>query len=110
MKLTKRAEDRLATVRDERHRHVGAHARVVRDDGSRVRWCTWAGLRMNARLVAALDDIAPTLLDETGAFDNLQIALRGDASMAAVGRAYAFLERAVCERWVLVRPVCPLPG
>lgn len=77
--LTARARDRLAELRDEYAPRVDRRHTMVVADASRTRWWTWAGLRLNATYVAALDAVAPDLLDETTAFDNFQIALRGDA-------------------------------
>lgn len=85
--LSRRATDRLATLRRDRRHQVDELSRVIVEDSGRVRWWTWAGLRQNARYVAALDAVAPELLDDTSTYDNLQIALRGDADAYVVTSA-----------------------
>lgn len=79
--LTRRAVHRLEALREEYADRIAENATVVSTaDGRRVRWWTWAGARANATLVAALYQAAPELLDELSAFNNWQIALRGDAT------------------------------
>ena len=85
--MTNRAKDRLAKLREERSAQVDELSLVVADDGVRMRWWTWAGLRQNALWVAAIDAVAPHVLDELRAFDNFQIALRGDADRNSVEAA-----------------------
>ncbi|WP_226347223.1 DEAD/DEAH box helicase [Agilicoccus flavus] len=85
--LSRRATDRLATLRRDRRHQVDELSRVIVEDSGRVRWWTWAGLRQNARYVAALDAVAPELLDDTSTYDNLQVALRSDADTYAVASA-----------------------
>lgn len=93
--LTERARKQLAKMRAARAYQVDDLSRVVARDEWRNRWWTWAGLRANARWVAAFDAVAPNLLDEVNAFDNLQIALRGDATAYDVAAA----ERLVRQRF-----------
>lgn len=87
VELSRRAEDALARLREERRNQVDDLSLVVAEDDRRTRWWTWAGLRANARWVAAFDSVAPELLDELNAYDNLQIALRGGATAADVAAA-----------------------
>lgn len=86
--LTKRALMTLDELREEYGHRVDSSGSVVtaRED-SRMRWWTWAGARANAVLVAALSSVAPELFESTTAFDNWQIALRGDADPRAIARA-----------------------
>jgi ATP-dependent Lhr-like helicase len=75
VKLTKRATDRLAVVRDERRGlvHPGGNV-IVRASSGDVRWWTWAGFRANATLTATLSGIA----DPQQRFDDRHIRLRED--------------------------------
>lgn len=85
VRLTKRAQDRIADLREDyAHRVDGSGYVVTGQDDSRVRWWTWAGARANAVLVAALSDVAPDLFETTTAFDNFQITLRSDATGGSV--------------------------
>ncbi|MDO5628748.1 MAG: DEAD/DEAH box helicase [Mobilicoccus sp.] len=87
VEFSRRATDALARLRDDRRHQVDELSRVVAEDGGRNRWWTWAGLRQNATWFAAFEIVAPELLGETSAFDNFQIALRGDVTAAALGAA-----------------------
>ena len=75
LKLTARATDRLAFVRDERRGlvHPGGNV-IVRTSSGDVRWWTWAGFRANATLAATLSGIA----DPLQRFDDQHIRLRED--------------------------------
>ncbi|MEX5296108.1 DEAD/DEAH box helicase [Kocuria sp. CPCC 205268] len=85
VRLTRRAQDRIADLREEYAHRVDRSGSVVTgQDDSRVRWWTWAGARANAVLVAALSDVAPDLFETTTAFDNFQIAMRSDAAGGSV--------------------------
>lgn len=85
VRLTKRAQDRVADLRAEYAHRVDSSGSVVTgQDDSRVRWWTWAGARANAVLAAALSDVAPELFETSTAFDNFQIALRSDATGGSV--------------------------
>jgi ATP-dependent Lhr-like helicase len=74
--LTKRANAKLAGVRDERIGFVHPAGNViVRDDQSGdVRWWTWAGFRTNATLVATLSDV----VDPIQRFDDQSVRMRED--------------------------------
>lgn len=88
VRLTQRARDKITGLRAEYAHQVNDTGTVVTgQDDSRVRWWTWAGARTNAVLVAALSKVAPELFETTTAFDNWQIALRGDATGGAVATA-----------------------
>lgn len=87
VELSRRAEDALARLREERSAQVDELSLVVAREDRRTRWWTWAGLRANARWVAAFNAVAPELLDELNTYDNLQIALRVDATSADVAAA-----------------------
>ncbi|KRE61580.1 DEAD/DEAH box helicase [Nostocoides sp. Soil756] len=84
--ISERAAQRLAAIRETFESRVSASSTVVADDGSRMRWWTFAGARANAVLVAALGSVAPDLLDEWS-YSNLAIALRSDATAARVALA-----------------------
>lgn len=81
VRLTRRADDRIAQLRDEMADLVWADGTVLTEDGARMRWWTWAGARANAVLVGALDRVAPDILGDSIVYDNWQIGLRNDASV-----------------------------
>lgn len=59
VRLSRRAEERLATVREDGLQLVHPGGTVItRDDAGDVRWWTWAGSRVNATLAATLSEIA----------------------------------------------------
>ncbi|MDT5029672.1 MAG: ATP-dependent helicase Lhr and Lhr-like helicase [Micromonosporaceae bacterium] len=75
VKLTARATDRLAFVRDERRSlvHPGGNV-ILRTSSGDVRWWTWAGFRANATLAATLSGIT----DPLQRFDDQHVRLRED--------------------------------
>ena len=84
--LSNRSLVRLDAVREQYgHRVADGSTVVVADDG-RLRWWTFAGLRANAVLTAAIEDVAPEVLDQWS-FGNMNISLRSDASATAVASA-----------------------
>jgi ATP-dependent Lhr-like helicase len=80
VRLTRRAISRVARVREELGDRVWADGTVLKEDGGRMRWWTWAGARANAVLVGALDRVAPDILGESIVYDNWQIGLRNDVT------------------------------
>lgn len=75
VRLTRRAADRLASLRAEHDGMVrDAGTVVVRDRATDVRWWTWAGHHANATLTATLKGVA---LRESR-IDDRYVALRGD--------------------------------
>lgn len=85
VRLSKRAVHRLDELREEYAHRVRPDSTVlVQEARGRMRWWTWAGARANAVLVAALDQVMPELLDETKAFNNWQIGLRGDTTAGSL--------------------------
>lgn len=83
--LSKRALTKLDELREEySHRVLDGSTVLVREPNGRLRWWTWAGARANAVLVAGLLEVAPQLLDESRAFNNWQIGLRGDTTAPAL--------------------------
>jgi ATP-dependent Lhr-like helicase len=75
VKLTARATDRLAFVRDERRSLVHPSGNVIlRTSSGDVRWWTWAGFRANATLAATLSGIT----DPLQRFDDQHVRLRED--------------------------------
>ncbi|WP_198318365.1 hypothetical protein [Arthrobacter sp. YN] len=100
--LSKRALNKLEELQDEySHRVVHDSSVLVRESNGRLRWWTWAGARANAVLAAGLLDLAPELIDESRAYNNWQIGLRGDVSakdlMGATGRIQDSLLREPCS-------------
>ncbi|MCZ2839920.1 DEAD/DEAH box helicase [Modestobacter sp. VKM Ac-2985] len=92
--LTRRATDRLATVREEVLPTAAAGSSLVRPhDGGQVRWWTWAGGRANGTLAAALTQVKSGLVDELDRYDNRYIKLRGDATPGAVRDAVGEVRR-----------------
>lgn len=88
VRLSKRSETRLEQLRQEYSNRVAESASVlVQETNARLRWWTWSGARANAVLVAALEDFAPELLDETRAYNNWYITLRGDATASSMASA-----------------------
>lgn len=86
--LSKRAVDRLEQLRGEYVNRVAEGSTVlVREANGRLRWWTWAGARANAVLVAALLEVAPHVLDESRAYNNWQIGLRGNARLTEISAA-----------------------
>jgi ATP-dependent Lhr-like helicase len=83
--LTRRATDRLATLREELGVFVHPEATlVVPHDSGQARWWTWAGGRANAVLAATLSEVDPTLVDSVERYDNRYVKLRGDATAEGV--------------------------
>ena len=86
--LSKRAVTKLGELREEYADRVSGDSTVMlREPNGRLRWWTWAGARANAVLVAGLMEVAPELLDESRAFNNWQIGLRGDTTAPALAEA-----------------------
>jgi len=86
--LSKRALTKLDELREEYARRVsGGSTVMVRESNGRLRWWTWAGARANSVLVAGLLEVAPELLDESRAYNNWQIGLRGDTTGPALAEA-----------------------
>ncbi|MFJ4030039.1 DEAD/DEAH box helicase [Paenarthrobacter sp. NPDC089989] len=86
--LSRRASNKIEELRNEySHRVVSDSSVLVRESNGRLRWWTWAGARANAVLVAGLLDLAPELLDESRAYNNWQIGLRGDVTAKELTRA-----------------------
>ncbi len=86
--LWRRAEQRLAAVREDSERTVDPAATVVAvEDRGQVRWWTWAGARANSVLAAALGNVAPDLVDGVDRFDNRYLRLRDGAAAADLREA-----------------------
>ncbi|OHV25441.1 ATP-dependent helicase [Parafrankia soli] len=92
--LTRRATQRLATVR-ENHLdvvHPGGTMIVRTEDLTDVRWWTWAGERANRTLVASLGDLADPLQAPTASY----LRLRSDLTPPEWRAATADLESRLC--------------
>ena len=77
-RLSRRAIEHLPAVHAEYLNRVDADSTLVVTDAGRTRWWTWAGGRANAILVAALESVDPTLVDDDYVYDNRQIGLRSN--------------------------------
>lgn len=77
--ITKRAAARIGELRLQWDARVDPTRSVVLRDSEGLRWWTWAGSRGNAVLHAALETVAPQLLDPIDTFDNERITLHPGA-------------------------------
>ena len=84
---SRRATDHLPVVRADLLNRVDRDSTLVVTVGARTRWWTWAGGRANAVLMAALEAVDPTLVDDDYVYDNRQIGLRSSVSAADLRRA-----------------------
>jgi ATP-dependent Lhr-like helicase len=84
VRLSARAEATLARLRDEYAGRVSSGHLLVVSDGNRAQWWNWAGAKMNATYIAALEAIAPELLDDTRQPHNWRVNLRGNTTASAV--------------------------
>jgi ATP-dependent Lhr-like helicase len=80
VKLTRRAIDRLAQVREDASSLVHPGGSVILRDhrGADLRWWTWAGFRANATLTATLTEV----VDPIQRFDDRHIRLRENVTPA----------------------------
>jgi ATP-dependent Lhr-like helicase len=80
VKLTRRAVDRLAQVREDESSLVHPGGSVILRDhrGDDLRWWTWAGFRANATLAATLTEV----VDPIQRFDDRHIRLRENVTPA----------------------------
>lgn len=76
IRLTTRARDVLAKVREEHLPTVHPGGTVITRNGTDVRWWTWAGYRANTTLAATLSGLA----DEKQRVDDASIRLRADVT------------------------------
>ncbi|MEX5637008.1 DEAD/DEAH box helicase [Parafrankia sp. FMc2] len=92
--LTRRAAERLETVRDNHLNvvHQGGTMIVRTEDLTDVRWWTWAGERANRTLVASLGDLA----DPTQTPNAAYLRLRTDLTPAAWKASTADLASRLC--------------
>lgn len=74
VKLTRRAQNALARLREESAEHVHHGGTVVTRGGgtTNVRWWTWAGYRANATLAATLSGVADPLQRPTDSYLRLR--------------------------------------
>jgi ATP-dependent helicase Lhr and Lhr-like helicase len=80
VRLTRRAVDGLAALREHRIGQVHPGGSVImRDAAGDLRWWTWAGYRANATLAATLGELA----DPAQRWDDVQVRLRSDLTPAA---------------------------
>jgi ATP-dependent helicase Lhr and Lhr-like helicase len=86
-RLSRRAQEQLPKVRAEYADRVDHDHTLLRAEGARTRWWTWAGGRGNAILTAALETVDRTLVDDDYVYDNRQIGLRTSVTAAELRRA-----------------------
>lgn len=86
--VSERASMRLRQIHDEYAPRVLKQATVVRDEPSGRRWWTFAGLRINEVLAAALDDVAPELCRD-GAVGNWSLPVAPGVSAGQLAQALA---------------------
>ncbi|WP_189784341.1 DEAD/DEAH box helicase [Streptomyces capitiformicae] len=74
VRLTRRAENRIARVRDEGAELVYRDGTIIMRGGhdTNVRWWTWAGYRTNATLAATLSSVADPLQRPTDTYVRLR--------------------------------------
>ena len=78
--------------------------RLVRTEDRRTRWWTWAGGRANALLIAALESVDPSLVDDDYLYDNRQIGLRSGVTAAEIRQAVHKVAAVVGGDLFAVRP------
>lgn len=87
-KLSRRATDALARVRDEQSDTVSAHGNLITFDPARGRrWWTWAGARANAQLAAAIESVAPGVVESGLRTSNRFVALQTESSLQGLRAA-----------------------
>jgi ATP-dependent Lhr-like helicase len=86
-RLSQRAQEQLPKVRVEYADRVDGDHTLVRAEGARTRWWTWAGGRANAILTAALETVDRTLVDDDYVYDNRQIGLHTSVTASELRRA-----------------------
>jgi ATP-dependent helicase Lhr and Lhr-like helicase len=93
VRVSRRAAAELAQQRSERGGLVHpAGSLVIRHDKGDARWWTWAGFRANATLAATLS----TVVDPMRTFDDRQIRLREDVTVAAWREAVSDASQRMC--------------
>ncbi|MFT4164433.1 MAG: DEAD/DEAH box helicase [Microlunatus sp.] len=95
--LSKRAKEHLPVVRADYLNRIDRDSTLVVTVDARTRWWTWAGGRANAILVAALESVDPTLVDDDYVYDNRQIGLRSSVTGADLRRAVHTVQARVAD-------------
>lgn len=85
--LTKRAIERLASLRNARGHVVSGGASVVDASGAAPRWWTFAGLRANLTVAAALDSATPGIVDTERKTHDRYITLDSEVTSAELRAA-----------------------
>lgn len=95
VRLSRRAGERLARLREELGGLVDADATVVDAASGSPRWWTWAGARANGLLAEGLDSVAPGLVEPGERFDDRYLRLAQQvgaghlrAALSEAGRRY----------------------
>ena len=95
VELSQRAQAQLPRVQEEYGERVDEGCTMVLTRDRRTRWWTWAGGRANAILVAALEAIDATLINDDYVYDNRQIGLRTAVTAAELRQAIHRVQAAV---------------
>lgn len=90
--LTKRAVERLGSIREARGHLVSPIASVVDASGAAPRWWTFAGLRANLTLAAALNEVADGLVDGDRKPHDRYVSLDSEATSADLRSALVALK------------------
>lgn len=105
VRLTTRAQDKLAEIRAEYEGRVSHRAARVLEHtpGGDARWWTFAGARENGSMVAALTRTAPELLERNVSWNDWYLTVHTEVTASALNeawndaRARALLEPAVLD-------------
>lgn len=102
--LSERVGIRLPAARAEWADRVDPDCTLIRTEDRRTRWWTWAGGRANAILLAALESVDPSLIEDDYVYDNRQIGLRGGVTATEVRRAVHAVAEVLGGELSAVRP------
>ncbi|MEU6848384.1 DEAD/DEAH box helicase [Actinacidiphila alni] len=84
VRLTRRAQARLAELRENRAAHVDARGTLLLREGDKLEWWTWAGFRANATLIASLGAVADPVQQPDDACIRLRAAMTRQSWQAAL--------------------------
>jgi ATP-dependent Lhr-like helicase len=98
VKLTRRAVNALADIREVHAAHAAPHGTIVEITDGRSRWWTWAGFRTNLTLHATIQAAAPRALDVASSPTDQWIQLAADLPLATWRVALAAVRESVPTR------------